>query len=124
MPVQMPEWPVSATTTAFGGRNSVISLQMRSGRMGIASESRIGATSSRHPLTSSCTRRTHSALGAARLQDLEQPAQRDLGIAQQTHGIGIVAAQLLRIDIQLDHRRADGGNPPVVGDLARPCGCR
>src|SRR5262245_25086576 len=51
VPVQMPEWPVSDTTTASLGKNSVISLQIRSGLMGTASELRWAATSARHSLT-------------------------------------------------------------------------
>ena len=63
-PVQIPEWPVSETTTAFEGRNSVISLQIRSGLMGTAAELQSGATSLRHSLTSCCTRRTQPVLGS------------------------------------------------------------
>ena len=39
--VQMPACPVSDTTTPFGGSTSEIALQMRSGRIGTASELRM-----------------------------------------------------------------------------------
>ena len=63
VPVQMPEWPVSVTSTPLEGIHSVISLHSRSGRIGEASELTWGATDSRQSRTNSWARATHSERG-------------------------------------------------------------
>ena len=56
--------------------------------------------------------------GGPRRRRLDQPPQRDLGVAEDRHGVGIVPAQLLRIDVELDDLRSEARKHPVVGDLA------
>ena len=91
---------------------------MRSGRMGVASEWRVGSCSSRHSAISWRTRCGHPpACGPCRRR-LDQASQRCLGVAEDRHRIGIVAAQLLRIDVELDDLGAGWRKHPVVGDLA------
>ena len=58
-PVQIPAWPVSATSMPFEGIHLVISVQSLWGMMGTASELASGATSSRHSLTNSWALETY-----------------------------------------------------------------
>jgi len=56
--VQIPACPVSDTTTPFAGSTSEMALQIRSGRIGTASELRMAAFSARQSATICCTRFT------------------------------------------------------------------
>src|SRR4029453_17432085 len=43
--------------------------------------------------------------------------QRRLGVAVQGNLVGVIATQLVRVDVELDHRRTDLRDLPAVGHL-------
>ena len=115
-PIHMPAWPVSTTTMASSGTWRVSSAQMRSGRIGTASEVSAELYFAYHSLQMSCA----SSTQALRLPALARSAcgqharQHDLGVAVDGGLQRIVAAERLRIDVDLDRRRADLRHRPEM----------
>src|SRR5439155_378690 len=52
------------------------------------------------------------------LSRLDQFAKRDFRIAEQGNGVGVMATELFRIDVELDDWRPRSGQLPVERDLA------
>ena len=113
----MPAWPVSERKMASDGRNSVISRQRRSGRIGTASDrsnpSKLG------PPT--VDQQAHALRPGRSVRDrghgLDEALQRHFRVALDGDFSGIVAADLGGVHVDLYGRRSLPGDLPEVTDL-------
>ena len=112
----MPAWPVSTTTMASSGTCFDSSWQMRAGWIGTASDSRSVLYLAYHSLQMPCACATQALrLPALRLVAGRQHLrERHLGVAVDARLQRIVQAERLRIDVDLDRRRADLRHRPEM----------
>ena len=112
----MPPWPVSTTTMPLSGTCRVSSAQMRSGRIGTASEVSAGWYFAAHSLQIFCA----SSIQALRVPALARSAavsmRASVTLASPLTPASerIVAAERLGIDVDLDRRRADLRHRPEM----------
>ena len=91
----MPPWPVSTTTMPLSGTCRVNSAQMRSGRIGTASEVSAGWYFAAHSLQIFCSSIQALRVLALARSAAEHARKRDLGVAVDAGEERIVAAERL-----------------------------